>query len=152
QGTNSSDPPDCNNNNSVPLVAFKCDAALTNMALAGYYIADRAAQWRSSRWRNINGNTGNSVWVECRADAGVHGNGVNTTNLWARDGSGGPWTSNSAQQITWTQNTSNRSYVFYSGNYINWLNSGGTITQTRLEIMQQVASNTITQLAAQGAV
>jgi len=152
QGTNSSAPPACTNDNSVPLAAFKCDAALTSMASAGYYIADRAAQWRSSRWRNVQGNTGNSVWVECRADAGIHGNGVNTTNLWARDGSGGPWTSTSGSQITWTQNNSNRSYVFYAGNYVNWLNNGGTITQTRLEIMQQVASDTITQLAAQGAV
>jgi type IV pilus assembly protein PilY1 len=152
QGTDSSAPPACNNDNSVPLAAFKCDAALTSMASAGYYIADRAAQWRSSRWRNVLGNTGNSVWVECRADAGIHGNGVNTTNLWARDGSSGPWTSASGSQITWTQNNSNRSYVFYAGNYVNWLNNGGTITQTRLQIMQQVASNTITQLAAQGAV
>ncbi len=152
QGTNSSDPPDCDNDDSVPLAAFKCDAALTAMATAGYYIADRAAQWRNSRWTSINGNTGNSVWVECRADAGVHGNGVNTTNLWARDGNNGPWTASSGNQITWTQNNSNRSYVFYSGNYVNWLNNGGTITQTRMQIMQQVASSTITQLAAQGAV
>ncbi len=147
-----SNPPDCTNANSVPLAAFKCDAAITSMALSGYYIADRAAQWRSNRWQAINGNTGASVWVECRADAGVHGNGVNTSNLWARDGSGGPWTSNSAAAITWTLNNSNRSYVFYSGNYINWLRNGSTITQTRLQIIQQVASSTITQLAAQGAV
>jgi type IV pilus assembly protein PilY1 len=152
QGTNSSDPPSCGSSTSVPLAAFKCNAALTAMATAGYYIADRAAQWRSSRWQSINGGTGSSVWVECRADAGFHGNGVNTTNLWARDGTNGPWTSSSGNQITWTQNNSNRSYVFYSGNYVNWLNNGGTITQTRMQIMQQVASNTITQLAAQGAV
>ena len=73
--------------------------------------------------------------------------------LWAADGgSNGPWTSNSNQKISWTQNNSNRSYVFFSGNYVNWLRNASTITQTRLEIIQQVATNTINQLAAQGAV
>ncbi len=151
-GSNTSAPPACTNSNSVPLAAFKCNAALTNMALAGYYVADRAAQWRNSRWRGINGGTGNSVWVECRADAGIHGNGVNLTRLWARDGSNGPWTATSTAQITWTQNGANQGYVFYSGNYINWLNSGGTITQTRLEIVQQVATQTINSLAVDDAV
>jgi type IV pilus assembly protein PilY1 len=148
-GSNSSDPPKCTNNNSVPLAAFKCQAALTAMSTAGYYVADRAAQWRGSgpRWRGINGNTGNSVWVECKADAGVHGDGVNFSRLWAADAGNGPWTSSSAQAIKWDSNGANQGYVFYSGNYINWLDNSSTITQTRLEIVQQVATNTINQLA-----
>ncbi len=151
-GSNSSDPPPCNNNNSVPLAAFKCNAALTNMALAGYYVADRAAQWRTNRWRGINGGTGNSVWVECRTDAGVHGNGVSTSALWAADGNNGPWSANSAQAIGWNSNGANQGYVFFSGNYINWLNNGSTITQSRLEIVQQVATQTINSLAVDDAV
>jgi type IV pilus assembly protein PilY1 len=153
-GSNSSNPPSCSNNTSVPLVAFKCNAALVNMALSGYYVADRAAQWRGSgpRWRNINGNTGVSVWVECRADAGIHGNGVNTTRLWAADAGNGPWSANSSQAIGWNANGANNGYVFYSANYINWLRNASTITQTRLEIVQQVASQTITQLAIDDAV
>jgi type IV pilus assembly protein PilY1 len=151
-GSNSSNPPACTNDNSVPLVAFKCDAALTSMALSGYYVADRAAQWRNNRWRGINGNTGNSVWVECRTDAGQHGNGVNLTKLWAADAGNGPWSANSAQQIGWDANGANQGYVFFAGNYINWLNNGGTITQTRLQIVQQVAIQTINQLAIDDAV
>ncbi len=153
-GSNSSDPPNCNNNNSVPLAAFKCNAALTSMASAGYYIADRAAQWRGNgpRWRGINGNTGNSVWVECKADAGVHGDGVNFSRLWAADAGNGPWTSSSGQAIAWNSNGANQGYVFYSGNYINWLRNGSTITQSRLQIVQQVAISTITQLAVDDAV
>jgi len=153
-GSNSSNPPSCTNNTSVPLVAFKCNTALTNMALSGYYVADRAAQWRGSgpRWRNINGNTGAAVWVECRADAGVHGNGVNVTNLWAADAGNGPWSANSSQAIGWSANGANNGYVFYSANYVNWLRNASTITQTRLEIVQQVASQTITQLAIDDAV
>jgi type IV pilus assembly protein PilY1 len=152
-GSNSSSPPKCTNKNSVPLVAFKCDAAITAMTSAGYYVADRAAQWRSNKWQGINGNTGNSVWVECKADAGVHGDGVNFSRLWAADGNtNGPWTSSSNQAIAWNANGANQGYVFYSGNYINWLNNGSTITQTRLQIVQQVAINTINQLAMSDAV
>ena len=152
-GSNSSAPPACDNSHSVPLVAFMCNAALTNMASAGYYVADRAAQWRSNKWQGINGNTGNSVWVECKADAGIHGNGVNLTKRWAADGAAnGPWTGTSSQQITWTQNGANQGYVFYSGNYINWLKNGSTITQTRLQIVQQVATQTINSLAVDDAV
>ena len=150
QGNNSSNPPACTNANSVPLVAFKCNAAVQAFTTAGFYIADRAAQWRGAgpRWRNIQGNTGNNVWVECRADAGVHGDGVNVTRLWAADAGNGPWIANAGQQIGWNLNGADRSYVFYSGNYVNWLDNASTITQTRLEIVQQVATSTISQLAA----
>ncbi len=153
-GSNSSSPPACSNNTSVPLVAFKCNAALQSMALSGYYVADRAAQWRGTgpRWRGITGNTGNSVWVECKADAGVHGNGVDLVKLWAADAANGPWSSNSTRAIGWNANGANSGYVFYSANYINWLINGSTITQTRLEIVQQVATQTIAQLAIDDAV
>jgi len=150
-GSNSSNPPSCTNANSVPLVAFKCNAAIQSFTTAGFYVADRAAQWRGAplRWRNINGNTGNSVWVECRADAGVHGDGVIPLNLWAADGPlVGPWTPLSALQIGWNANGANNSYVFYSANYINWLRNASTITQTRMGIVQAVAAQTIDQLLA----
>ncbi len=42
--------------------------------------------------------------------------------------------------------------MFYSGNYVNWLRNGSTITQTRLQIVQQVAIQTINQLAVDDAV
>ena len=80
-GTDASDPPSCTNGNSVPLAAFKCQTALDQMAIFGSYVATPAAQWRGAgpRWRNINGNTAANVWVECQADAGTHGDGVNLT-------------------------------------------------------------------------
>ncbi len=149
RGSNSSNPPTCSDSSSVPLVAFKCNAATQAFTTAGYFVAARGAQWRGSplRWRSINGGTGITTWVECRDDAGLHGDGVNLTRLWAADGANGPWTANSAQQITWSANGANNSYVFYSANYINWLRNASTITQTRLEIVQQVASDTVDQLA-----
>ncbi len=102
-GSNTSNPPNCSDNNSVPAVAFKCDAAVQEIATFGNSV-QRAAQWRGSgpRWRNVNGNTGNSVWVECEADAGVHGDGVNLAKLWPADAAIGPWTAISAQSINWS--------------------------------------------------
>ncbi len=143
------DLPDCDDDESFPLVAFKCDAGIQAMAQGGSYVADRAAQWRGSpkRWRGINGDTGNSVWVECKADAGFHGNGVDTSKLWATNSSG-PWSANSGNAIGWNANGADESYVFYSANYLNWLEGGGTIVQSRLEIMQIVATQTINQLEA----
>jgi type IV pilus assembly protein PilY1 len=150
QGSNSNSPPACTNFTSVPLAAFKCDTALQAFTTAGYYVADRAAQYRGAPrlWRSINGNTANTVWVECRADAGIHGDGVDNSRLWAADGGNGPWSANSAQQINWNSNGAGSSYVFYSANYINWLNNASTTTQTRLEIVQDVATTTVNQLAA----
>jgi len=154
-GSDSNSPPSCSNSNSVPLAAFKCNAASLAFPTAGYYIADRAAQWRTvsgqTRWRSITITGSNTAWVECRADAGVHGDGVNLTRLWAANPNAGPWTANSAQAITWAS-PANNAYVFYSANYLNWLYNASTITQTRLEIMQEVASDTITQLAASNSV
>ena len=136
QDGDSSDPPSCNDNNSVPVAALQVPGAATsNMALAGYYIADRRprsgarqAAAAPSNGAAINGSNTADAWVECRSDAGVHGDGVNATRLWAADGNDGPWTDDAAQASP-GPNPANNGYVFYSANYINWLNDGSTITQ-----------------------
>jgi type IV pilus assembly protein PilY1 len=156
QGSNSSDPPDCNNANSVPAALFKCDAGLQTMAVAGYYIAAQAAQYRANnagtkRWRNVNGSNTADAWVECRADAGDHGDGVNNTRVWASN-TDRPWADTAAEEMGWDTNGAGGSYVFYTGNYINWLNGGGTVVQKRIEIMQIVAKQLIDQLAVSDAV
>ncbi len=149
-GTDANNIPKCNNANSFPLAAFKCAAGASSMATGGYYVADRAARWRGNgpRWRSVNANNNTTDWVECRADAGVHGDGVNVTKLWAADVGNGPWTANAAQAIGWNQNGADQSYVFYSANYLNWINGSGSIVQTRLQIVQSVAKSTIDQLTA----
>ena len=53
----------------------------------------------------------------------------------------------SAQAITWA-NPANNAYVFYGANYLNWRYGPATTSQSRLEIVQQVATSTINQLAA----
>ncbi len=136
-----------------------CQAAVTNMALAGYYIAEHASQWRRGsggsspkQWRTIDGRNDADAWVDCDSDYGIHGNGVNLARLWTVN-TGGPWTATAPvpwlppDNINTSFWTSHESYVFYSANYINWLNDNSTISQSRLEIVQLVATNTINQLA-----
>lgn len=156
QGSNSSEPPDCNDTNSVPAASFKCDAGAQAMTVSGYYVAQDGAQYRADdagtkRWRNINGSNAADAWVECRADAGDHGDGVDNTRLWASN-TDLPWADTAGEEMGWDTNGAGGSYVFYTGNYINWLNSSPTITQKRIEIMQTVAKQTIDQLAVSDSV
>ena len=156
QGSTSTSPPDCTDPNSVPLANFKCNAGLQTMAISGFFVAAQTAQYRANnagekRWRNVNGSNAADAWVECRADAGVHGDGVDTTRLWPSD-TDRPWADTAAEEIGWDQNNAGGSRVFYTGNYINWLNSDDTIIQKRIEIMQSVAKQTIDQLAVSDSV
>ena len=75
---------------------------------AGYYLADRAAQWRTQRqenrsWNSITDNASATAYVECQADAGIHGDGVNVTQALGRRRRNGPWTANAAQAIAWAE-------------------------------------------------
>ena len=151
-GSDANSTPSCSNDNSsVPAAAFKCAAATTGFTAVGYFLSDRAAQWRTqgkkTQWNSITVNNSATAYVECRSDAGIHGDGVNLTKLWATDDPTGPWTANVAQAIAWA-NPANNAYVFYSPNYLNWIYGPATSSQSRLEIVQQVATSTINQLAA----
>ncbi|HSL68703.1 MAG TPA: hypothetical protein VK864_00610, partial [Longimicrobiales bacterium] len=123
---------------------FKCRAAKTATDTAGYTPASmRARMWRNgtttgTRIWDLMRNTEHNQPVECQPDAGVHGDGVSTTRLWARNGNASPgqWTSNPANQISWT--TTNQ-YLFYSGNYLNWRENFSTVSQSRISIVQNVA-------------
>ena len=149
-GSDPNSPPSCSSSTSVPLAAFKCNAATQSFTTTGYYVANRAAQWRSVsgalRWRSITVTGSDTAWVECQADAGRHGNGVDLIRLWATN-LVGAWTAISASAITWAW-PANNSYVFFSGNYLNWYYNTSRVTQTRLQIVKDVAIQTVDQLAA----
>lgn len=82
-------------------------------------------------------------WIECQADAGIHGQTAASTKKFAADGStNGPWSSNTANKIDWSRGDA---ITFYSGNYLNW-KASSTITRTRLEIMQDVLTTLLTNL------
>jgi type IV pilus assembly protein PilY1 len=180
--TDPSDPanvPDCSGLDSTmgwfPKSWFKCNAATTAMTDNGYYIVSpsttAAAQWRNTaasggsairKWRDIqtgdalNFGTGDRIrYVECKADSGNHGDGVDAAKLWPKDdtstsGTGlrGPWSNSSSGAMNYTTNNSGVQYILWSANYLNYYRDPGSAEKTKLQVVQEAAKTLITQLAA----
>ncbi len=64
--------------------------------------------------------------VECRADRGRHGSA--TGDWYAGDGSGVPWTRDGAQEIAWDRSPLADPYMFFSGNYLNYLHASPAVS------------------------
>lgn len=142
-------PPSNCTNDDYFLVAnnFCADSYTALNTGSGYYVGTLARFKTKSnnkgQWKKFKSGK-HTHDVECKADRGVHGNGG--SNLYAADQKkGGPWTSNSSKQISWS--SVGKTYTLYTANYLNWLLAGGsggsttTTTMTRLEVVQNVFSN-----------
>jgi type IV pilus assembly protein PilY1 len=152
-------PPNCSTDQWVPLAAFKCDAATANLNAKGRTVSSlRAAQWRSSSgvliWRDLSTSNRNTTnYVECQEDQGVHGNGVDVTEVYAAnnisgDTTIGPWNSTASSEIAWD---SRRDYVFYTGNHVNYANVNISYwptsqRSTRIEVMKSVLTEVLDDL------
>ncbi len=137
-------PPNCSTDQYVAATAFTCSAAQPNLTSSGIAYVAKAARWRSNRnrWDALSAGD-NTSWIECQADAGIHGQTDASTKKYAADGStNGPWSSNTANKIDWSRG---EPITFYSGNYLNW-RASSTITRTRLEIMQEVLTTLLANL------
>lgn len=101
--------------------AFQCEAARAALMRQGYFVASRAAQWnedrRDGRWTAL--DPGATGAVECRADRARHGALPGT--WYAADGSRGPWSAAAVDEIRWDRAPLADPYVFYLGNYLNYL-------------------------------
>ena len=89
--TGTGNPPACGTNNCFNVAALKCDRALRRSRPPG----STPTTWRSTtrptggggrRWETIAAAQKTRV-VECQDDRGVHGDGVDAANLYARNGS-----------------------------------------------------------------
>ncbi len=82
----------------------------------------------------------NSEPVECEADAGIHGDGVDTSALWAKAGSDNdPWyTSDPLEALSWNGAPRNQSYDVYDGNWLNWDANPVPTQETRIDIVKDV--------------
>jgi len=138
--------PDCDTNRWFDLSALKCNRALQAFITAGVY-TDLMGQYDTTnnssgkRWEAFSTSRRNAA-VECEDDAGVHGNGVDTANLYARNGStnNGYW-GTFAQRITWgVTPLDTQTVTLYSGNYMNWT-YGPRFDRTRLEVVKEVAND-----------
>ncbi len=104
---------------SRPAIGLHCEAARAPLEVHGIFIASRAAQWHAdgAYWSAL--KSGNAEAVECRADRGRHGT---TAGIWyASDGPGGPWQGDVAREIAWDRSPHADPYIFYTGNYLNYL-------------------------------
>lgn len=152
---NSTTVPTCaaSNNNWVNLTSIKCKAALDAFNSSSGFFAGRAARYDSAPnnvnnryWIDLDNTTAaRSQNIECQTDSGVHGDGVNTTNLYARNQNTNAWgTSNSSNLVNWG---SRSPYRFYTSNYLNWYHENRLSNETKLEIVQNVSKNLIDQVS-----
>ncbi len=108
---------------AAALNGLHCETARDSLAQDGFFIASRAAQWRTGGdggyWSAPRPDSAQAI--ECRADRGRHG--ARSGNWYASDGPVGPWSDSAASEIGWDRPPHADPYVFYSGNYLNYLHS-----------------------------
>jgi type IV pilus assembly protein PilY1 len=145
--------PDCSTSRWFDASALRCNAAAQAFLTAGFY-SDLMGQYDPTnsssgrRWEALSSSQKSRV-VECEDDRGVHGNGVDTANLYARNGStsaSGYWGTFSTR-ITWgVTPLDTLPITLYSGNYMNYL-YGPTFNRTRLEVVKEVANDTLDSIS-----
>ena len=117
---------------ATPGSGLHCDLARDSLARHGIFIAARAAQWRpvpgGGYWDAPNADRDSAV--ECRNDRGSHGSEAG--QWYAVDGPQGPWDSTPGAEIDWDAPPLSDAYVFYAGNYLNYLASDRQIIETSL--------------------
>ncbi|MFO1469006.1 MAG: PilC/PilY family type IV pilus protein [Steroidobacteraceae bacterium] len=157
--------PTCTNANRVPVSQFKCASAKSQLGndptSSGQY-GDAFIRWGSVttrvgrtsttvyKWTNSLSVT-NGTDVECLNDAGVDGDGVDTTNLWPTKNSDpaatrGIW--NNAANSWWAVfGNTGVNVTFYSANYINYVNDTALyVTQAKMKIMQDAVRQLLTSV------
>ncbi len=134
--------PSCSSGDYVNKSANYCDASLASLAANGSY-SDRMLAWRSGNksWVALSGGSNASRQMECRTDRGTHGQAASDGKPYAATGNSGPWSAGSTLEPSWNTN-----YTVWDGNWLNWYNSGGTVSRTRLEIVRSVTNNLLTSL------
>lgn len=118
-------PPRCDSSQWISKSKFYCASAEAPLAGAGYANLGAAAQWRGGtpRWQTIRSGTNNSP-VECAADDAIpHGDGTSkyypTNTSGPPTNSTGPYDTNPANKIGWTNSPTNTTYTFFDGNYVS---------------------------------
>ncbi len=146
-------PPVCGTDNQyIEVASFKCNDASSALGATGSgYYNGRLARYTSPAastdyWTTLI-STNHTDNVECQADEGIDGDGVDTTKLYpASEANSGPWITTSTDAVSWS--SIGDGYTFYTGNYINYTNSTSSSTSLdRLVVVQHVLKNVIDSTA-----
>jgi len=149
--------PDCaTTSNIIDADKYVCEFSRKQIAGIGSY-TDTMIQYRDggadgltmgkATWQTLAAGY-NTAYVECQADSGTHGDGIDATRLWAANGSDlkNLWANNVKQEVSWGSAPRNISYTVYSGNYINWKSQPNNIVLSRSNIMQEVAKKVLSSV------
>ena len=116
---------------------------VTGSAL-GTYVASATVQWKAGstkQWVALDSSlTGPDNVVECAADAAIGHGATDNDGKLPINGTSNPWTTDPSKAANLTGVAA--TYTFSKGNYLNYLQEGGasgTVTLTRLEIVQSTA-------------
>ncbi len=183
--------PACGSTARIARSLFKCNSMLAPMAGTGF-ATDSFTQWGSTPktksntnngitvttatttygWQNSINSTNTTGYVECKADAGVHGNGVDLVNLYASKDTFSIQTTTTTppgtvvvnadtvsgfpERLVGVWNTaaknffgsnSGGTYTIYSTNYLNYINdSTQASTSTKMSIMHTAASSLLSSM------
>ena len=128
--------PDCATMTGLPIetataqTGLNCDSARAALASHGYFVTARAAQWNAVG-RHWDAPSKDSVdAVECRSDRGRHGHEAGP--WFAADGPSGPWSGMATAEIDWDAAPHGDPYIFYAGNFLNYLAASSRTTETTL--------------------
>ena len=132
--------PPCSSTAYVLKSANRCAATTVPFASIGQFTTF-ALGWdeERQRWDPLAPDNGNRL-LECESDRGIDGEGG---ELFANDGSDGPWGPDDAAEPGW-----NTQYTLFDGNWLNWRTNPPTEIRTRLEIVQDVVVDIIANLTS----
>ena len=150
--------PDCTTTDDyVEGSAYVCDFATKQLQGIGSFTGTHV-QYRSGG-KTGNQGTPTKLWnyispyhhtepVECQADSGEHGDGVDNSRLYASAGTNlaNPWTNDPNEVVSWGSSPRNYSYTVYTGNYINWKNSPASVSMRRTDIMKEVTKKVLSSV------
>ena len=150
--------PDCaTSNNIIDGGSYVCEFSRRQIEGIGSY-TDTMVQYRDggkistalggvSLWQTL-GPGYSSEFVECLADSGDHGDGVDNTRLWPAAGSdlASLWTNDPKEEVSWGSAPRNISYTVFSGNYLNWKSSPNTVSLSRSNIMKEVTKKVLSSV------